>query len=88
MHDPDFLDNLVGAEVRRIVAAQGAVGGILRSDKVVGAVKRTYPKLPFSDRELENRVIAAASQASIPVEMGGAAISAQDGALTRKQVDE
>jgi hypothetical protein len=70
MHS-SFVQKLVDHEIRHVVAVKVKRGGLLRASAVVDAIKRTYPKTAgLSDREIEDMVIAAASKAGLPVEMG------------------
>lgn len=70
MDSSNFLQKLVENEVRRHVLGAAHEGGMLQARTIVDAVLRTYPRIDVTDHEIENMVIAAASRAQLPVEMG------------------
>jgi hypothetical protein len=65
-----FIDGLVEAEIRRLVAK--ADGYTVSARGLTAEILRVYPGC-CAAAELENRIIIAASKAGVPVEIGRSA---------------
>ena len=66
-----FIEGLVDAEIRRLVGEAIAGRTFVSTAECVAKVKHLYPTCGLSKREIEDKVIAAATAAGLPVEIGG-----------------
>ena len=65
-----FAEELVEAEIRRLVGEAVKNQSTVSTVKCVASIKQLYPTCGLSKREISDKVIAAASVAGIAVEIG------------------
>jgi hypothetical protein len=71
MDTTNFVQTLVEAEIRHQVTRAAREGGIVWTRAITDAVLQVYPKVDISDRQIADMVIAEATRAKVPLEVGG-----------------
>jgi hypothetical protein len=75
---PSLIDTLVHEELRRMIGDVKADGGSISAPALARAILRTYPACGFTQTDLENKIMMAASDAGVAVELGGRAKKLND----------
>ena len=65
-----FIRRLIDEEIRRVVADAIEDGVILSAPATAAAVLRTYPHCGMTERLIADRIMLAAADAGVAVELG------------------
>jgi len=65
-----FIRILIDEDVRRVVAEALEDGGMLSAPAVAAAILRTYPHCGMTERLIADRIMLAAADAGVAVELG------------------
>ena len=66
----EFIENLVSAEIQRMVAEARTDGGLLSASQCADRIMRIYPNCGLAENEIANRITMAASSAGVAVQLG------------------
>ena len=68
-----FIDQLVGEEIRRMIAGAIAEGVVLSTRSCAAKIMQAHRDCGLTESEIADRVMMAAASAGVPVEFGATA---------------